>query len=76
MSNHSFKKWPDLTKQLKLNGREQLWVSDITYLRTESGFIYLSLITDAYSHKIVGYHLSQHLRVQGCLIALKKQLCH
>src|SRR3954447_22852207 len=64
-SNHPFKKWPDLIRrELQLTVIEQLWVSDITYLRTEGGFIYLSLITDAYSHKIVGYHLSQHLKAQ------------
>jgi transposase InsO family protein len=73
-SNHPFKKWPDLIKELAVTATEQLWVSDITYLRTESGFIYLSLITDAYSHKIVGYHLSQHLKAQGCIIALNKAI--
>src|SRR4051812_4394188 len=74
-SNHPFKKWPDLIKgSPPLQATEQLWVSDITYLRTESGFIYLSLITDAFSHKIVGYHLSQHLKAQGCLIALHKAI--
>lgn len=74
MSDHHFKKWPDLTTQLQLTSIEQLWVSDITYLSTKNGFIYLSLITDAYSHKIIGYHLSQHLKAQGCLIALHKAI--
>jgi putative transposase len=73
-SNHPFKKWADLIKELKVTATEQLWVSDITYLRTESGFVYLSLITDAFSHKIVGYHLSQHLKAQGCIIALNKAI--
>jgi len=74
-SNHPFKKWPDLVRrELQVSATEQLWVSDITYLRTENGFIYLSLITDAFSHKIVGYHLSQHLKAQGCIIALNKAI--
>ena len=73
-SNHPFKKWSDLIKGLEVSATEQLWVSDITYLRTEGGFIYLSLITDAFSHKIVGYHLSQHLKAQGCIIALNKAI--
>jgi len=73
-SNHMFRKWPDLTRDLKIKSAQQLWVSDITYLRTENGFIYLSLITDAFSRKIVGYHLSQHLKVQGCLVALNKAI--
>lgn len=74
MSNHHFKKWPDLTESISISGVEQLWVSDITYLTTQNGFIYLSLVTDAYSRKIVGYHLSQHLKAQGCLIALHKAI--
>ncbi len=53
---------------------EQLWVSDITCLRTENGFVYLSLITDAYSRKIIGYRVSQHLKAQGCIIALNKAI--
>ncbi len=73
-SNHPYKKWQDLIKGIQLTSAEQLWVSDITYLRTESGFLYLSLITDAWSRKIVGYHVSQHLKAQGCLIALEKAL--
>jgi transposase InsO family protein len=73
-SNHPYKKWEDLLKGLKIETPEQVWVSDITYLRTAGGFIYLFLITDAYSRKIVGYHLSQHLKAQGCLIALNKAI--
>lgn len=73
-SNHHFKRWPDLTGEVMITAVEQLWVSDITYLTTQNGFVYLSLITDAYSRKIVGYHLSQHLKAQGCLIALHKAI--
>lgn len=73
-SGHHYKKWPDLLKHTTINAPEQVWVSDITYLKTTDGFIYLSLITDAYSRKIVGYHLSQRLKVQACLIALNKAI--
>lgn len=73
-SNHPYKKWADLVKGLPIQAPEQVWVSDITYLRTTSSFIYLSLITDAYSRKIVGYHLSQNLKVQGCLTSLNKAI--
>lgn len=73
-SNHPYKKWPDMVKDLPIQSTEQVWVSDITYLRTKGNFIYLSLITDAYSRKIVGYHLSQNLKVQGCLISLNKAM--
>ena len=73
-SNHPYYKWPDLTKSFTLNASDQLWVSDITYIRTDAGFIYLFLITDSYSKKIVGHHLSQQLKAQGCLIALNKAI--
>jgi putative transposase len=73
-SNHPYKKWENLLKGLKAEAPEQIWVSDITYLKTTVGFIYLFLITDVYSRKIVGYHLSQHLKAQGCLIALSKAI--
>jgi putative transposase len=73
-SNHPYYKWADLTVNLELTGTEQLWVSDITYLRTEKKFVYLSVITDAWSRKIIGYHLSQQLKAQGCIIALTKAL--
>lgn len=73
-SNHPYKKWQDLVKDVPVKAAEQLWVSDITYLRTESGFLYLSLITDAWSRKIVGYHVSQHLKALGCLIVLYKAI--
>lgn len=74
MSNHHFKKWPDLSGSIVVTAVDQLWVSDITYLTTRNGFIYLSLITDVYSRKIIGYHLSQHLKAQGCLITLRKAI--
>ena len=73
-SKHWLKVYPNLTKELKVNAPHQLWVSDITYLRTGTGFCYLSLVTDAYSRKIVGYHLSQKLEAKGCLSALRMAL--
>jgi len=73
-SNHPYYKWPNLAEALVLTGTEQLWVSDITYLRTENGFVYLSLITDAYSRKIMGSHVSQYLKANGCIAALNKAI--
>jgi len=64
-SHHYFKVWPDLVNRRASTMAEEIWVSDITYLRTISGFIYLSLVTDAYSRKIVGYHLSHNLKASG-----------
>lgn len=73
-SHHWLKKYPNLIKELTISCAEQLWVSDITYVRTLQGFSYLSLITDAYSRKIVGYAMCQTLSAAGPLRALKMAL--
>ena len=73
-SDHPYRKWSDLIRDIRLTATEQLWVSDITYLETETSFVCLSLVTDAYSRKIVGYHLSQRLQALGCLVALNKAI--
>ncbi len=70
-SRHWMHKYPNLVKELAVTRPEQLWVSDITYIRMNSGWAYLSLITDAYSHRIMGYSLSKDLAAQGCIDALK-----
>lgn len=70
-SMHHFKKYPDRIKGLVISRTEQLWVSDITYINLRKSFAYLCLITDVYSHKIVGYHLSNDLAAEGCISALK-----
>ena len=64
-SNHRFKKYPNLIRDLEVVRPEQLWVSDITYIRQQNGFSYLSLVTDAYSRKIVGYCLYPTLQKEG-----------
>jgi len=69
-SNHHYKKYPNLIKDMQLTQAGSLWVSDITYIRQVSGFSYLSIITDAYSHKIVGYKLHPTLQAQGAIDAL------
>lgn len=71
-SNHRFWVYSNLIKQMNLTGPNQLWVSDITYLRTLEGFCYLALITDAYSRKIVGYDISDSLELEGCLRAVRQ----
>ena len=68
-SNHRFKIWPDLVNRKAAIMPEEIWVSDITYIPCKSGFVYLSLITDAYSRKIVGYNLSRNLKAEGCIKA-------
>lgn len=70
-SDHPYRKYPNLIREKVLTQAGELWVSDITYIRKQGGFSYLSIITDAYSHKIVGYHLSQTLHAQGAINALE-----
>lgn len=74
-SDHPYYKYPNLIKDLPARGiKNQLWVSDITYLRIAEGFAYLSLVTDAYSRKIVGYCLWETLSAQGTINALQMAL--
>jgi len=73
-SNHWLRKYPNLIKDLEVTEAEQLWVSDITYISLKDGFNYLSLITDAYSRKIVGYYLHKNLSNYGALEALQQAL--
>ncbi|MDA9328225.1 IS3 family transposase [Flavobacteriaceae bacterium] len=69
-SNHMYKKYKNLVKDKVPNRPEQLWVSDITYIKTENGHNYLALVTDAYSKQIMGYKLDNHMRTSLCLDAL------
>lgn len=73
-SDHWMHKYPNLIKGLCPVRGNQLWVSDITYIAVGEGFRYLSLVTDAYSRMIVGYHLAANLGTQGCVKALKMAL--
>ena len=69
-SNHWMHKYPNLVKDFVPTGPHQLWVSDITYISTVEGFVYLSLITDAYSRKIIGWALGDTLEACYSVIAL------
>lgn len=73
-SSHPWHKYPNLIKSFTPLKANQLWVSDITYLDTDEGFVYLFLITDAYSHKIVGYCVSFNLEAGAALAALQMAL--
>ena len=73
-SNHWFKKYSNLVKTGQVEKPEQVYVSDITYIRTREKFCYLSLITDMYSRKIVGWELSESLSIEGSVKALKKAI--
>jgi len=73
-SSHRFRKYPDLRRDVVPERPNQLWVSDITYIRIKEDFAYLSLVTDAYSRKIIGFGVSHDLSTDNCLSALKMAL--
>ena len=70
-SHHRFRKYKNQLLDLKITKPEQVWVSDITYIGKREKPCYLSLITDAYSKKIVGYNVSDNLNTESSLVALR-----
>jgi len=73
-SRHGFGVWPNRIRNIIASMPHQVWVCDLTYIRTDQGFLYLSLVTDAYSRKIVGYCIQDTLESEGCLRALRMAL--
>lgn len=73
-SKHWFRKYPNLIKGIDPQGPNQIWVSDITYIKTPQGFLYLFLITDAYSKRIMGYRLGNSLEGSHAVNALQDAL--
>jgi len=73
-SKHFFRKYPNLAKDMILSAPDQLWVSDITYIRTTEGWMYLSLITDAWSRKIVGHSIADNMEAATIADALRLAL--
>jgi len=73
-SNHPFRKYGNLVRELVPDRSEQLWVSDITYIQLKGQYCYLSLITDAYSRRIMGHCLWPSLKKEGPLQALSMAL--
>jgi len=71
-SHHWLRKHPNLMKGLEIKAPEQVFVSDITYVETDEGIHYLSLVTDAWSRKIMGYELSLEMKALDVVKALKQ----
>jgi putative transposase len=69
-SNHLFKKYKNLIKEKVPNRPEQLWVSDIIYIKTDNGHNYLAIVTDTYSKQIMGYKLDNNMKTSLCTEAL------
>lgn len=73
-SRHRFRKYPNLIKELVILRPNQVWVADITYWLTEAGYVYISLITDAYSRRIMGFAVGNNLEAVHSLRALAMAL--
>ena len=71
-SKHFFRRYPNLVEHFTPMHAHELWVADITYIPMTERFAYLYLITDAYSRKIVGFHVSDDMRVSSAIVALQK----
>jgi putative transposase len=73
-SKHHFRRYPNMVKDFTPLKAHELWVADITYIPLKNRFAYLFLITDAYSRKIVGFQVSDDMKVSSATVALKKAL--
>lgn len=70
MSKHWMRKYPNLVSGLEVTAPEQVWVSDITYIKTQEGNCYLNMVTDAYSRKILGYAVEDNMETVNMIKAL------
>jgi putative transposase len=73
-SHHPFAIYPNLAPRLVVNGVNQLWVADITYIRLRETFLYLAVVLDAYSRKAVGWELGDTLEASLAVAALGRAL--
>lgn len=73
-SNHNFRVYPNLAASLKLNGLDQLWRADITYIRLETEFVYLAVVLDAFSRRVIGWALDRTLEDDLAIAALQMAL--
>lgn len=73
-SRHGWRLWPNLARRMEPMAPNQLWVADITYVRLAEAFVYLAVILDAFSRKVVGWAMADHLRTELALDALEMAL--
>ncbi len=73
-SNHPWRKYPNLVKGFRPEGMNRLWVADITYVDTDEGVAYLHLLTDAFTHEIIGWRLSDSLKASNTVAALRQAI--
>jgi transposase InsO family protein len=73
-SNHGYRVYPNLVKGLPVGGLNEVWVADITYIRILTGFLYLAVVLDLFSRKVIGWAISEHIDAQLTLAALRMAL--
>jgi len=73
-SQHGLPVYANLAAELEVQGPDQLWVADITYIRLQSEFVYLAVVLDAWSRRVIGWNLDRHLRTELALGALEQAL--
>ena len=73
-SNHGRKVYPNLAGEMALTGIDQLWVADITYIRLQTEFVYLAVVLDAFSRRVIGWALDRSVETDLPLAALRKAL--
>jgi putative transposase len=73
-SNHKFEVYLNLARRMKLSGMDQLWIADITYIRLKAEFVYLAVILDAFSRKVVGWALDRTLANRLTISALEQAI--
>lgn len=73
-SDHGYRIYPNLLKGLEVSGRNQVWVADITYIRILTGFLYLAVILDLFSRKVIGWALSEQIDTELTLAGLRMAL--
>jgi putative transposase len=73
-SDHGHKVYPNLVREMVLSGINQLWVADITYIRLETEFVYLAVVIDAFSRRVIGWALERTLQDELTVSALRRAL--
>ena len=73
-SDHDGPIFPDLAKDMAPTGPDQLWVADLTYIRVLTGFVYLAVVLDAWSRRVVGWALSRRIDADSAVAALEAAL--
>ena len=73
-SNHNLRVYPNLAARMELTGLDQLWIADITYIRLEAEFVYLAVVLDAFSRRVIGWAIDRHLEDELAIEALQMAL--